>query len=86
MQYILTEEEMQEVRDLRKNAVHQEALKNVCQRVANDMVDLRPPNGRETMTLPCGCIHESVFGKANGFYCDPCAVSAICPLPKRWSK
>ncbi len=86
MQYLLTEEEMQEVRDLRKNAIHPEALKNVVQHVAVKMIDTSPPNGRKPIAEPNGCIHDNFYGRANADYCDACSVAGICPLPKRWSK
>lgn len=80
MQYLLTEEEMQEFRDLQKRAVHPEALKNVVQKVATLMID--PPQGE-----PHGCIHRSEFTSGRtAAYCDACPVAAICPLPKEWSK
>lgn len=87
MQYLLTEEEMQEVRDLRKNAINPEALRNVVQHVAMHMIDISPPNGRRPMTQPNGCIHDNaVLGHASTGYCDFCSVAGICPLSKRWSK
>ena len=87
MQYLLTEEEMGGFRELKARAIHPEALKNVVQKVATCMIDLSPANGVSPTGEPHGCIHKSAFiSGRTAAYCDACPVSAICPLPKEWSK
>ena len=86
MQYILSEEEMEQVRKDRA-ALHKiastDVLTSVCMNIADTMVGTEnttrwPKGGKE----PYGCIHsEKSYG-----YCDRCPVVSICPMPKRFSK
>lgn len=92
MQYILTEDEMADIRrerEDRRQMPSLQALVNVVQHVACNMVDLSPANGREPQTKPHGCIHvkDNPPSQARLFgYCDHCSVQDICPQPKEWSK
>lgn len=91
MQYLLSEDEMKAIREERIAAQKMpslEALINVVQHVACNMIDIRPPNGREPETRPHGCIHvRDPRGKSyQCLYCDNCSMARICPLGKDWSK
>lgn len=92
MQYILSEEEMQAVRDDRavlRQLPTLEAMTNFCQFVACEMI--APHSG---LDRPHGCIHVVVDDAtrasgaraANPRYCDLCSVRHACPQDKRWSK
>ena len=100
MQYLLSEEEMQAIRDERVKLARipcrgdlVEALSNVCKMVASTMIPTdrtalanRPygDGSKSEHTKPLGCIHDTPR-KAYG-YCDRCPVQGICPLPKEYSK
>lgn len=91
MQYLLTEDEMQTIRDHRAAvkrlpnasiADHLLALTNVSQRIATEFV----PEG-DTGSAH-GCIHVK-HPDGPGYqvqYCNHCPVAGICPQPKEWSK
>lgn len=95
MQYILTEEEMQAIRDERAKLARipcrgdlVEALSNVCKMVATTMIPTEHSafqRGPSPMgDRPYGCIHVN---PNQGYgYCDRCPVQGICPLPKEYSK
>lgn len=87
MQYLLTEEEMEAIRQRRRIAEKMpdiEALGNVCKHVADTMITTQDVNGYGAgATTPYGCIHST--GPKYG-YCDRCPVRGICPLPKEFSK
>lgn len=90
MQYLLTEEEMAAIRREREVArimPNLEALTNVCQHVACNMIDTDPPNGGKVRDRPYGCIHvRNGQGHRTAMYCDRCPVRGICPQPKDWSQ
>lgn len=92
MQYLLTEEEMEDVRRLRRRVSDLptvDELKSVCLHVATEMVD---PTSRSKATSakthPHGCIHvpDRRGPQWNARYCDHCPVRDICPQTKSWSK
>ena len=91
MQYLLSAEEMAEIRAERA-AIEQlpgggkdlkERLEAVCKHVATTMVPTVPFNDY-TVGKPYGCIH--VDRRESFGYCDKCPVQDICPMPKSWSK
>lgn len=99
MQYLLTEEEMQAIRDERSAVLmnlpgrniadHIVGLTNVCRHVATKMTETGEnlPNGRKPSEHPHGCIHVNRgYGLGQAVYCDRCPVAGICPQPKEWSK
>lgn len=97
MQYILTEEEMQEITADRNNlrkAVYGTRLDALCQHIATTMIETAPPlgevwssHGRYPKTDPHGCIHvRGSDGKLTAHYCDACPVSHVCQQYKEWSK
>ncbi len=91
MQYLLTEDEMEEIRQARRSAERMpklEALTNVCKHLACTAIATKPPNGGKPTGRPHGCIHvPSPDGaETQTRYCDRCLVAGICPLPKSWSK
>lgn len=101
MQYLLTEEEMQAIRDERasleripcgRRDLHL-ALENVCKMVATTMI----PTARtafQTEALASGNppAPKQPYGcihvdRMNSYeYCDRCPVQGICPMPKEYSK
>lgn len=88
MQYLLSEEEMQEIRTAREQAARMpslEALTNVVKYMACRMV-VEPIDGQKAR--PHGCIHvrDPYSPEWTIDYCDRCPASGICPLPKNWSK
>jgi len=96
MQYILSEEEMREIREERLAVQRmggalmlKEGLKNVCQHVACKMTETggNLPNGRKPSDQPHGCIHVNRgYGIGQAMYCDDCPVAGICPQEKDYSK
>ncbi|ADQ53206.1 hypothetical protein 65p198 [Aeromonas phage 65] len=101
MQYILTEEEYQDLKkkhilqlDIQKNK-----LQKLCTKIANTMPVFYWGNKEASIW---GCIHneqierEDYLGEDEGAkgveiqltpgYCDECPVTDICPSSKRWSK
>lgn len=85
MQYILTEEEMAELRAAgeRERAKVREALQKACT-LAADHVPVAAPWARDKTPRPWGCI----LSPSNQYgYCDDCPVKEICPYDKKsWSK
>lgn len=91
MQYILTQEEYDKLRSLKKQALelHETKLQVLCTKIANEMPVTR--SWSKTDTSPWGCIiheddsdpeHYDNFG-----YCDQCPVQEICPYEfKRYSQ
>jgi hypothetical protein len=91
MQYLLTEEEMADVRRMREftSRLNPEALRNVVEHVATTMIPTVPINGSlgSPRDRPHGCIHvEPPDGQFRPRYCDGCQVQGICQQPKHWSK
>lgn len=88
MQYLLTEEEMERVRQERQDRHRmptREALGAFCKHAATTMV-ATPLSAWHIrgQSEPYGCIHVD-RDKSYG-YCDLCPVRSICPLPKDFSK
>ncbi len=85
MQYILDEEEMEEVRKLRKKVTDLPdlvTLQDVCTKAANEWPSFKGWDGDEEPT-PWGCIITEKYEH----YCDKCPVQKICPYPwKEYSK
>ena len=83
MQYILTEEEMAEMRQLRtklKSLPDLDKLQKVCTKAANEWPIKYWGN---TEASPWRCILTEEYKH----YCDECPVQDICPYPhKEWSK
>jgi hypothetical protein len=87
MEYILSEEEMQEIRELKQTLGKRsigmpsvQTLQTICTKIANEWKTRKCYDGE---MVPWGCIltvpHE--------YYCDDCPVLTICPHPhKRWPK
>lgn len=93
MQYLLSEDEMAEFRELRERMAKMPELgtiQAVATHMACHMLDLRPPNCGKVRDRPHGCIHDERTRTGDlSFvpeYCDRCPASAICRLPKEWSK
>lgn len=85
MQYILTEEEYNELKSKPQKIKHemQQIINKLCQRVC----DSEPipdaywvEEGEEPE--PWGCKESKDFE----WYCDECPVRNICQLPKDWGK
>ena len=81
MQYILSEEELEELKSTKEYDIKMSKVKlqELCSKIANTM----PVEVYWTKTPePWGCI----IGK-HEWYCDKCPVSKICPYEfKNWSK
>ncbi len=92
MQYLLSEEEMAEIRRERVRARDLptlEALTNVVRHVATTRVTTVDLNGRGAgATQPHGCIHvpDPRGRQYQTQYCDGCHVVGICPQDKDYSK
>jgi len=91
MQYILSENEMEDVRIDRlrlEKMPSSEGLVNVVRHVATTMIQTVNVNGRGASNFPHGCIHvKDPRGPTwQTEYCDGCQVAGICPQPKEWSK
>lgn len=88
MQYILSEEEMEEVRQLRKEAKKfptLSSLQKMCTTVANEWPTFTGWDKKKPAE-PWGCI---ITQEQEGveWYCDECPVQTICPYEhKSWSK
>lgn len=85
MQYILSEEEMEEVRQLRvklKSLPSVDKLQEMCSKIADEYPSWRGWDGKEEPT-PWTCVLTAEYEH----YCDKCPVQEICPEPyKSWSK
>lgn len=92
MQYILSQEEMDEVNQLRKDVKvvnelfkREAKLQRICTKAANEW----PVKywGRKEAE-PWGCkITMEKNKEVDEWYCDNCPVQEICPYPfKGWSK
>lgn len=90
MQYLLSEEEMEEIRQQQKELRSipvggrhlLEGLTNVCRMVATTMIPTQYTARSGARDKPHGCIHVDKSAR----YCDKCPVSGICPQTKQWSK
>lgn len=85
MMYILTEEEMQEVRSLRneqKLLPNPQYLQRKCSEIADGWATWTGWDGKSEPE-PWGCVLTVKYEH----YCDRCPVQGICPNPyKVWSK
>ena len=85
MQYILSEEEMEEVRQLRakmKTLPDVGKLQEMCTKIADECPTWRGWDGKAEPS-PWGCALSS----DDEWYCDECPVQDICPREwKSWSK
>lgn len=94
MQYILTQEEYDDLKKKREALEHIERkeLQKLCTKIANEMpVEQTDFHGGSRRSTPNYCILDG-DGKrdhyeSNTEYCDDCPVKKICPYPyKEWSK
>jgi hypothetical protein len=88
MQYILSEEEMKEVRE-REARSHRfpsiAILQEICTKAANEWPSWRGWDGKSD-PRPWGCT-LTYADEGRDHYCDRCPVQDICPnLHKEWSK
>lgn len=83
MQYILTQEEYDNLKSIQEAVVHsnKKKLQVLCTKIADTMpVRWGWDSGEEAK--PWGCIHST----NHDWYCDSCPVTEICPSNKSWSK
>lgn len=83
MQYILTEQEYNDLKTLQRKAIELDSqlLQTLCTKVANEMPIIWGWGGEDAK--PWGCI----LTKKHEWYCDSCPVETICPNQfKEWSK
>jgi hypothetical protein len=81
MQYILTEQEYDELVTTKKNklALQEKELQELCTKIADTMP-------MRTEASPWGCV-LTVESNGGEWYCDECPVQTICPKRyKHWSK
>lgn len=89
MQYILSEEEMEEIRQLRasiKFLPTVDKLQKMCTKIADEWPTWTGWKGHKHEPKPWGCI---ITAELNGeeWYCDECPVQTICPYKyQSWSK
>jgi hypothetical protein len=85
MQYILSEEEMEEVRNLRaemKSLPSVEKLQKMCTKIADEWPSFHGWDGKSDPE-PWGCVLSVEYEH----YCDECPVQTICPKERKsWSK
>ena len=88
MQFILTEQELEELKAKQRHDIKlsKDKLQKLCTRIANEM----PVKfwGRKDAE-PWGCIltPDPESGEMEEWYCDECPVQDICPHEhKEWSK
>jgi len=84
MQYILSQEEYDELRKKRNRewALTQKQLQKLCTKIADEM-PVKWGWGEPDDPKPWGCI----LSTKHEWYCDKCPVQEICPSPnKSWSK
>jgi len=91
MQYLLTQEEFEELANRAVNAKKQlkEIFLELCQRLADSELCHKPYNWKEGEPLVAyTCIKTRMKnGDTLGIYCDNCQLKKICPeINKRWSK
>lgn len=91
MQYILTEDEYNKLKDyaVKRNEKEKEKLFTFCKHIADTMPvvgwhadtddDAVIINGKKAAVW--GCIYT-----VDDWYCDECPCTQICPMNKRWSK
>lgn len=81
MQYILTQEEFNELQEKAKKITEdgQKLIADLCRRIANsEPVAISWAN----TDAPWGCVQDH-----DDHYCDHCPVQDVCPHPwKYWSK
>jgi len=88
MQYILNEEEMEEIRQLRakmKSLPSVDKLQKMCTKIADEWPTFTGWDGKGEAE-PWGCIITAEADNEE-WHCDKCPVRTICPLEwKSWSK
>ena len=87
MQYILNEEEMEEIRQLRakmKSLPSVDNLQKMCTKIADEWPTYTGWDKKKPQpAAPWGCVLTADYEH----YCDKCPVQNICPLEwKSWSK
>lgn len=84
MQYILSQEEYDELRAKQKHEIQlsKSKLQKLCTKIANEMPIKYWSN---TEAQPWGC-KLNKDDDYNEWYCDECPVQDICPAPKSYSK
>lgn len=85
MQYILTETELNDLKDKARRAEHlptPKQLQELCTKIADEMPVLWGWGPGETTPVPWGCI----LSKATEWYCDECPVRKLCEHAKHYSK
>lgn len=88
MQYILNEEEMEEIRQLRvkmKRLPSVDELQEMCTKIADEWPTWHGWSDKD-QPQPWGCV---ITQEEQGveWYCDECPVQSICPKEwKSWSK
>lgn len=89
MQYILSEEEMEEIRQLRakmKSLPSTDQLQKMCTKIADEWATWTGWKGHKHDPEPWGCV-LSREDDGEEWYCDECPVQSICPLERKsWSK
>jgi hypothetical protein len=90
MQYILNEEEMKEIHQLRakmKSLPNIDTLQKMCTKIADEWPTFTGWDKKKPVPAePWGCV---ITREAEGeeWYCDHCPVQNICPREwKSWSK
>ena len=86
MQYVLTEQEYQELLDAKEKAEESEKkrLQEVCT-LAADSIPVKVYWDKEGKQ-PWGCLHTREKEDGMEWYCDGCPVREFCPSRKRYSK
>jgi len=86
MQYILTQEEFDELNKVKQHKfdVTTKQLQKLCTKIANEMPVTWGWGGPDPK--PWGCIHTRLEDDNEEWYCDECPVKSICPSTKNWSK
>ncbi len=82
MQYILTQEEYDELKQTHEDFELKKTrkLQVLCTKIANEM-PIKYWGNKEAQ--PWGC---KLNQNPDTEYCDECPVQSICPEPKSWSK
>ena len=89
MQYILTQEELDQLKADAANAIKKVTadLQTACTLLADNMPVKHPWDPASTDTKPWGCILSQTSPTKDEWYCDHCPARKLCPNPhKNWSK
>lgn len=86
MQYILTEDEFEDLKSKarRMSAAATKKINDLCMEVAMHKPVRLPWNDEESPKVPWGCIHRKEPPHME--HCDGCPVREICTLDKNYSK